>query len=148
MHLKCRDKREKRGEEQMILSRKLIKKIEGHFYQNQEERQLLDTMVQEIAEQICTRLDETGVKTRNFADTTANKAARIEREANQLKKWIQVVKKTYERFLGTPYAQLMRMVYEDKESPTKVQCSLFISEATFFKWKADIILYAALKACE
>lgn len=132
----------------MILSRKLIKKIEGHFYRSQEERYLLDAMVREIAEQICTRLDESGVKTRNFSDTTASKAVQIEKQADELKKWVEVVKKTYERFRDTPYAQLMNMIYIEKASPVKVQCSLFISEATFFKWKADIMMYAAMKACE
>lgn len=130
----------------MILDRAITKKIEQHLYNHQAEREELAAKENEIASRICAKMDPTGVRSRNNTDITALKVAEIEKETGELGKWVKVVQKTRDTFRGTPQGQLMAMLYTERLHPLKIQSALYISSATFYMWKTEIIYYAALQA--
>ena len=132
----------------MILSRKIIKAIEYHFYNYELEKKKLREITKEIVEASSYALDLSGIHGTGISDPTARRAELTEKKCHELRSWIKVVEATVKYFENDPRGELAKRVYFKKESAAFIQNRLYISERTFYTWKADVINYAALKACE
>ncbi len=132
----------------MIIDRKLKNRIESHFYNNQKERARLDELKAGIAESQDYSFPQAMSKNRETPDPTARKAIIIEEETKELAGWVKLVDYVVKKFAGTLYEEFIAMVYTEKLPRLRVQYNLCISYTTYYEKREDIILYAALKACE
>lgn len=133
----------------MIIDRSIVKQIEYHLYNHEADIESYSELVDSIANCSSYELDPTGIRsTGGSHDKVGELAIRIEHKGEKLKKWIDVVNKTKAHFANTSYLELIDMVYNKRYSSMKIQDLLYISESTFFYWKENVILYAALKASE
>ena len=65
---------------------------------------------------------------------------------NQPEACLRVVKRTWEKYSGTPIGDAMCRRYKLREGWTRTVCVLFISEDTYFRWRREFILSAAIFA--
>ena len=132
----------------MVLKREVIKEIEYHFYNYEKEKKQIEEIASDIAEASSYVLDLSGVHGSGKSDPTAQRAELIEKKCGKVRRWIKVVEAALKYFENDPRGELARRYYFKNESVTSIQNRLYISERTFYAWKADVINYAALKACE
>ena len=62
--------------------------------------------------------------------------------------WLRVVKQTWEKYQGTPIGDAMCRRYKLREKWTLTVCYLFIADDTYFRWRREFILSAALLAAK
>ena len=60
--------------------------------------------------------------------------------------WLRVVDKTWEKYHGTQIGDAMCRRYKLREKWTRTVCVLFIADDTYFRWRREFILSAALFA--
>ena len=130
-----------------ILSREIIKEIESHFYGYQIDRRWVEERKQEIAESIDYSQQLAKAANSSPADTTYIHAVEIDKNVGQLQKWIRVVDETIKKFKDTPHMQLMTMLYTERQGEVKICDALYIDRSTLYRWKDQILTYAAMKAC-
>lgn len=131
----------------MIIPKSVEYEIEGHFLCYREEKQQIEDIETEIAEAITPRLDGVG-GSGGVSDPTAQKAAQIEKETRNIRSWVNIVDSTIKHFeREEPYkAELFTMYYERLQSAQTIQILMCISQPTFYRWRKDLITYAALQA--
>lgn len=133
----------------MTLKHSIAKEIEAHFYNYQQEKETYESMVDAIASGMNFQLDPTGgiraIGTNS--DQTFNKVMALDRQCENLRLWIKVVEYTYHG-IGNELKEFMIAVYKDRLSPLACQDKFYMREATYYRWKQDILNYAALIACE
>ena len=59
---------------------------------------------------------------------------------------LRVVKRTWEKYSGTPIGDAMCRRYKLREGWTRTVCVLFISQDTYFRWRREFIFSAAILA--
>jgi len=62
--------------------------------------------------------------------------------------WLRVVKLTWEKYHGTPIGDAMCRRYKLREKWTLTVCYLFVADDTYFRWRREFILSAALFAAK
>lgn len=133
----------------MIIDHKIGKEVESHFYNYQLERGALERDKADISEEnTIPRLDHVGSRSMTVSNPTLSKAIRIEEDLRDYQAWVDVVSRTIKRFSGTPQAELIAMVYVERQSVDHVCKNLFISRMTYFRWKEKVINYAIILAVQ
>lgn len=131
-----------------LLNRGIVKEIESHFYNYEAERRFIEERTAEIAERADFSHKLAAPANAAPEDSTHKSAVYIENELGRLKKWVNVVKATAEKFKDTPHMRLIMMIYAEGKSEARVCDTLYIERRTYYSWKGQIIQYAAMKACE
>ena len=131
----------------MIIPKSVEYEVESHFVCYAEEKQRIKELATDIAEAITPNLDGVG-GSGSISDPTAQKAAQIEKETSELKSWVEVVEATIAHFnqVAPDKVKLIKLYYFELYEWRKVQMALHIGSSTFFKWREDVIVYAAAKA--
>ena len=62
--------------------------------------------------------------------------------------WLRVVKQTWDKYHGTPIGDAMCRRYKLREKWTLTVCYLYIADDTYFRWRREFILSAALFAAK
>lgn len=62
--------------------------------------------------------------------------------------WLRVVKMTWDKYHGTPIGDAMCRRYKLREKWTRTVCQLYIADDTYFRWRREFILSAALFAAK
>lgn len=62
--------------------------------------------------------------------------------------WLRVVKLTWDKYHGTPIGDAMCRRYKLREKWTLTVCQLYIADDTYFRWRREFILSAALFAAK
>lgn len=132
----------------MVISKEVCRLIESHFYNHEQEKKELQRRKIEIAEEIVHALDATGIRGSMTSDPTFHKAKKIEKETALLQAWVEVVQATIDHFKGTEYERFIHDVYNERTRYTQAERKMFVCRASFYNYREDVILYAALKACE
>ena len=92
------------------------------------------------------------VDAQESADPTAREAVEGMAEIpaamtyNRPEACLRVVKRTWEKYNGTPIGDAMCRRYKLREGWTRTVCVLFISEDTYFRWRREFIFSAAIFA--
>ena len=60
--------------------------------------------------------------------------------------WLRVVNSTWDKYHGTTIGDAMCRRYKLREKWTRTVCVLFIADDTYFRWRREFILSAALFA--
>lgn len=127
----------------MLLTRAAVREIERHLMEWDNERQILAEREAEIIEH--RPANETGRRGSMPGDPTGRAAALLE-QLDKDRQWVDVVTQTFERFKGTPKGTLLEARYVEHGKATSICRQLFISEKTFYDWRMDILMFAALLA--
>lgn len=131
----------------MLLERSIVKEIEGHFYRFEEEAAEIEALLQETAEAYDFSYVRVKVSGGGIADPVFRRTERLMRETGTLKGWNSVVKAAAARFEGTQMEGFIELVYLKKRSVVSVCSELFIDRRTYYKWRENLLNYAAMKAC-
>lgn len=67
---------------------------------------------------------------------------------NRPEAWLRVVKMTWDKYHGTPIGDAMCRRYKLREKWTRTVCQLYIADDTYFRWRREFILSAALFAAK
>ncbi|MEZ4357401.1 MAG: transcriptional regulator [Eubacteriales bacterium] len=129
----------------MVLSRENYHKIEYYFLNFKK----LEILLKEEREDIIFSVPEkdlSGISNKAPGDPTATKACRL--DSLYIDKWLKVIKATFDKYKGTPIGTLLCMRYLEDLSWQNTCMELFIEKRTYHTWVNEIIMYAALKACE
>ncbi len=62
--------------------------------------------------------------------------------------WLRVVRMTWEKYNKTPIGDAMCRRYKLREKWTLTVCYMFIADDTYFRWRREFILSAALFAAK
>ena len=62
--------------------------------------------------------------------------------------WLRVVKLTWDKYHQTPIGDAMCRRYKLREKWTLTVCSIYIADDTYFRWRREFILSAALFAAK
>ena len=62
--------------------------------------------------------------------------------------WLRVVHQTWDKYHHTPIGDAMCRRYKLREKWTRTVCYLFIADDTYFRWRREFILSAALFAAK
>lgn len=130
----------------MILSNQVMKEIESHFYNWQQERKYIDDTTKEIAQSVDYSKKLVNYSGSEKSDPVFKRMLEIDEQLGKLKKWCLVVEKTAERYKNTPYSQFLSMVYTEQLSKEKVCDALCFERRNFFRWRKEILHYAAFIA--
>ena len=124
-----------------------INEIESHFIYAREDRLRVQELTADIAEESSYAIDPTGIHGTKITDTTARKAAKVEKETKELRLWGNVVTETFEHFKrDILMLNLLSMLYVERFSPEEIMDRLYIGKTTLYEYRKEILRYAALKA--
>lgn len=129
------------------ISRKNYKTIEWHFYHYQEVKAAAEEKREDILNTANYEAEASGVYSTDTSDRTGNTVIRLE-AARDNAAWCEVVEETVEKYRKGPLGLLINMLYVEKLGIYRICDSLCIDRSTLYRWKKEIIIYAALKACE
>jgi hypothetical protein len=62
--------------------------------------------------------------------------------------WLRVVENTWTKYQNTPIGDAMCKRYKLREKWTRTVCCLYIADDTYFRWRREFILSAALFAAK
>ena len=131
----------------MILTKRQCTDIEYHLFNAQEERLELARRQRDIIHGTPVR-DEAGVHAGGPSDATGAAVVQLDRELADLDAWVSVVTAVFSHFRGTPKGSLLTARYVERSDIDVVCEQLYIARQTFYDWRNDILIYAALKASE
>jgi len=132
-----------------VIDRKTYKKIEFYLYSYRELAEFLEVYKMEIIERGNRELVEWGKGISYRSDPTANRAVKLCKEnILETERWLKVVERVKARFKGTPKGELIRLKYELEQSEVFICQALNIERTTYYSWRQEIVLYAALVAAQ
>lgn len=83
----------------------------------------------------------------SLSDPTANKVIQLfKNDITITESWLSVIDKTYEYFEGTHKEKLIELRYFKGMDEQPICRVLYISRATYYNWRNEIIFYTALLA--
>ncbi len=130
------------------LSRNIIKEIESHFYNWNNEREELNWLRDQLSNGIEGQSCSIHLLKASSLATTEQRMVEIERHMEYLQGWIKLVDTVRNRLANTPQLSFITMLYTERLSEIQICEKLFIERRTFYNWKSDFLGYAAMKACE
>ena len=132
-----------------VIDRKTYKKIEFYLYNYRELAEFLEGYKMEIIERGNRELVEWGKGISYRSDPTANRAVKLcEENILKTERWLKVIDKVKSRFKGTLKGELIRFKYERGMSEIAICRELNIERSTYYAWRQEVVLYAALVAAQ
>ena len=132
-----------------IIDRKTYKRIEFYLYNYRELIVELEQHKTNIIEGDNRELIDFGQGVSYRSDPTANRAVKLCKEnVLETERWLKVVERVKARFKGTPKGELIRLKYELEQSEVFICQALNIERTTYYAWRQEVVLYAALVAAQ
>jgi len=132
-----------------VLDRKTYRKIEYYLYHYFEIRREVEQEKEDIIEAGGRDIVEWGGGISYHSDPTASKAIKLVRpDIVEKEKWLKVIEGTIQHFQGTEKGRLLQKKYFDQLGERHICQELHIERATYYNWRNEIVLYAALLAVQ
>jgi len=132
-----------------ILERRIYKKIEYYLYHYFQIRREVEQEKEDIIESGGRDIVEWGGGISYHSDPTASKAVRLTKpEIIEKEKWLKIIEKTIQHFESTEKGRLLQKKYFDELGEKHICEELYIERATYYNWRNEIVLYAALLAAQ
>lgn len=126
------------------LNRKIYRAIEKVLYHYFEIKHKLAEKEEEIMN---ARKNELKVNVRSngyYSDPTALTAIKLcDNELEIMRKWIQIIDITRDRYKNTDKGRLLEMRYFEELAPDHICERLYIERRTFYYWKEEIVIYVS-----
>jgi len=132
-----------------VLDRHIYKKIEWYLYNYYNIRREVEQEKGDIIESGGRDIVEWGGGISYHSDPTANKAVKLTRpDLIEKGKWLKVIEGTIQHFEGTEKGRLLQKKYFNQLGEKHICRELHIERATYYNWRNEIVLYAALLAVQ
>ena len=132
-----------------IIDRKTYKKIEFYFYNYYAIKRELHDRKEDIIEESRSSIGEWGGGISYHSDPTASKAIKLCKDnIVEEEKWVKVVERVIEKYKGTGKGKLLQKKYFDELGEVHICREIHIERATYFSWRTEIILSAAIYAAQ
>ena len=132
-----------------MLDRNIYRKIEYHLYNYKGLRQEIEQQRKEAILGGRQAIGEAGGGRSRHSDPTALKALELcRREIAETEKWLRVVEATISKYRGTDKQRLIDLKYSKGLNEIRICMELNIARRTYFRWRQDVITYAALVAAQ
>ncbi len=132
-----------------VLDRNTFRLIERYLYSYRELVEGLEIIKSDIIEGGNRELTEWGGGTPYVSDPTAIRGVRLcKTNIIEQEHWIRVIEQTMYKYAGTEKGRLMQLKYERELSEREICSELHIERATYYNWRQDIVMYAALVAAQ
>lgn len=128
-----------------ILPRKTYKKIEWYLYHYRELKKEIEERKQDVILAADYSYSAGAVQSSGTGDRTGNAVLKME-ELKKQEAWCEVVERTISKYEGSELGQVLCLVYLQKRRPGEICDKLHIDRSTFYKWRKEIITYAAMRA--
>ncbi len=128
-----------------ILPRKTYKKIEWHLYHYQQLKEEIKVKKEDVILAADYSYSAGAVQSGGTGDRTGNAVLKMDELKNQ-EAWCEVVEKTMGKYEGSELGQVLCLAYMQKRRPGEICDKLHIDRSTFYKWRKEIITYAAMRA--
>ena len=132
-----------------VIDRKTYKRIEFYLYNYRELTVELEQHKTNIIESGNRELIDFGQGVSYRSDPTANRVVKLCKEnVLETERWLKVIERVKARFKGTLKGELIRLKYELEQSEVFICQALNIERTTYYSWRQEIVLYAALVAAQ
>lgn len=132
-----------------ILDRETYKKMEYYLYNYFEIKKEVQDHKEDIVNAGRREIDISGSGRSYHADTTAMKALKlVAPEMQKKEKWLEIIEKTLKQYDGTDKGKLLEKKYFDELGELHICNELYISRATYYNWREEILLYMTLLAVQ
>lgn len=129
------------------LSYEQLNEVESHFLYAIDDLKRIQEITSDIAEESAYALEPTGIHGTKMIDATMEKAARIEKETRELKKWSEVVKETYNHFKQDPLMdEVYRKLYIERKTYQTIIEEMFIGQTSLYEYRKEILRYGTMRA--
>lgn len=128
-----------------ILPSKTYKKIEWYLYHYQELKKEIEEKKKDaiLAADYSYRVG--AVQSSGRSDKTGNAVLKMD-ELKRQEDWCEVVERTISKYEGSELGQVLYLAYWKKCQPGEICNKLHIDRSTFYKWRKEVITYAAMRA--
>ncbi len=129
-----------------MLSRTVYKTIEWHLYNYP----TLKEQITRERDDIILAADYSlkgGPRGSGVSDTTGSTVQKLE-ELGRKETWCTVVEETIRKYEGGVLGVVMEQTYLRRRPAGRGMQFLYIDRSTYYKWRKEIVNYAAMKACE
>jgi len=132
-----------------VLERQIYKKIEWHLYNYFNLKREVNEAKEEIINAGGRDLTEWGGGISYHSDPTATRAIKLTRpELVEKEKWLKVIEGTIQHYKGTEKGRLLQKKYFDQLGERHICRELHIERTTYYRWREEIVIYAALLAVQ
>ena len=132
-----------------VLDRHIYKKIEWYLYNYYNIRREVEQEKGDIIESGGRDIVEWGGGISYHSDPTASKAIKLVRpDIVEKEKWLEVIEGTIQHFQGTEKGRLLQKKYFDQLGERHICRELHIERTTYYRWREEIVIYAALLAVQ
>lgn len=132
-----------------VLPRKTYKQIEWYLYNYYNIRREVAEAKEDIIEAGNRELSEWGGGVSYRSDPTATKAIKLcKKDIVNYEKWLKVIEAVIKHYEGTEKGRLLQKKYFDELGEKHICKELYIERATYYNWRNEIVLYAALLAAQ
>lgn len=128
-----------------ILPSKTYKKIEWYLYHYQELKKEIEEKKKDVILAADYSYRVGAAQSSGRSDKTGNAVLKID-ELKRQEDWCEVVERTISKYEGSELGQVLYLAYWKKYQPGEVCNKLHIDRSTFYKWRKEVITYAAMRA--
>lgn len=132
----------------ILIDRQGSKMIEYHFINFENDLIAVEELTAEVAERYNFAIEATGVKSGNNVgdEKMIGQIEEIQRTTDKLRRWIKVVQETKEHFKNIIHDDFIKLYYEKRRTISEIANELYVSPDSVYKYRQDVINYAAAKA--
>ena len=132
----------------ILIDRQQSKMIEYHFVNFENDLIAVEELTAEVAERYNFAAEATGAKSGNNVgdEKMIGQIEEIQRITDKLRKWIKVVRQTKEYFKDIIHDDFIKLYYEKRKTISEIASELYVSPDSVYKYRQDVLNYAAAKA--
>lgn len=131
----------------ILINKQQSKEIEYHFVNHESDIIAVKELTEEIAERYDFTPEVTGIHSNSVSNEKILKQIEeIQQMTDKLHKWINVVQKTKEYFKDIIHSDFIKLYYENEKSISEIANMLYVSRESVYKYRQDVLNYAAAKA--
>lgn len=129
------------------IPKKIYKTIEWYLYHYREVKEVIEMEKEDVILAADYSYSAGAVQSSGTGDRTGNAVLKMDKLKSQ-EAWCEVVEETMCRYKDCEIGVILDLAYMKKRRPEEIYDALYIERSTYYSRKRDIIMYAALKACE
>lgn len=132
-----------------VLERQTYKQVEWYLYNYFRLRREVQEAKEDIVNSGGRDYMEYGGGQSYRSDPTASKAMRLcKDEITGYERWLKVVEQVLKRYDGDPRGGLIQKKYFDELGEVQTCQELHIDRSTYYRWREDVVTYAAMLAIQ
>lgn len=129
------------------IPKKTYKTIEWYLYHYREVKEAIEMEKENVILAADYSYGTRMTQNTGTSDKVGNAILKLER-LKRKEEWCEVVEETMRKFEDCEIGTILDLAYIKKRKPEEIYDTLYIERSTYYSRKREIVMYAALKACE